>query len=121
MSDEKKYTQRDLVLAQREAFRDGAQALYYHEVIPAGPSLFSDALDEVRENIDKRYPFPRVTRPRVVRDTAGDQWRIRDGKLEVNCSFGWESAVSVTDIDMETLKRLSDLLANPTETVDADD
>jgi hypothetical protein len=122
MSTEKKYTERELVLAQRRAFRDGAQALYCHKVIPSGHSPYADALDEVRESTDKRYPLPKVTRPRVVSDGTLE-WKYENGYVmyRYSGSSDWYSTkYSEVPINPRRVEVLADLLANPTETVDAE-
>jgi hypothetical protein len=57
MSTQKLYTEREMVMAQREAFEAGADA--YACFVPWKGSAAEAAV---------RYPLPKVTRPRVVRD-----------------------------------------------------
>lgn len=63
MSAEKKYTERDLVLAKREGYVDCRVTHGYRDV---------HSREVYGEEARKRYPLPKVTRPRVVQDELGD-------------------------------------------------
>jgi hypothetical protein len=114
---EKKYTERDLVMAQREAFARGGYLLRD----PFTPR------DEWRRRAEREYPLPRVTRARVVRDTAGIAWRVVDGRLEfdrgderLEPSQQWATTdwYGTLRIGAERIRLWADLLANPTEEVE---
>ena len=108
-SDEKQYTERDLVLARREGFERGAVAL-------ASRGAFEDV---ARTEAERRYPLPKVTRPRVVTRTDIVEIRIMDGVLQYRgAGCGWSVYRQVYwSPGMQDAMR--DLLANPTEEVDA--
>ena len=120
MSDnsEKKYTEKDLILAKREGYVRGARQF------------------DMRGNTDWTYnasakgvfQLPKITRPRVVRtkDYINDrtyevQWRVRDGVLEAqeNICGEWRKGLSF-QVTPARVRVWSDLLANPTETVEDD-
>lgn len=105
----KKYTEREYVLAQRDAFMAGlADPIQYWG---------KDALQEAR----KRYPLPRVTRPRVVKDATGWEWMLADGsQLRYRASFASDWSDSLNLGAKGRIAALRDLLANPTETVEED-
>src|SRR5687768_8461977 len=77
MSDEKKYTLRDMVLAQREAWISGRATDIDDDYARA-------RRDDWQAKAKASYPLPKVTRPRVVTDPHESlvQWRISQAKLE---------------------------------------
>ena len=115
MTDEKRYTERDMVLAQREAWQNGAACHSTHKT-------FGD----IRRDAEKRYPLPKVTRPRVV-VVQGREWKVApDGQLLSRAaeppgfSVGertWTMRSQLMPI-VRDINALADLLANPTETVE---
>ena len=118
MTDSAKYTERALVLAQREAFVAGVDARYDQSVRPNRLSCVGE-FDKHCASVAAclRYPLPKVTRPRVLTDQYGTSWRVRDGQLEMKPteSISWTVAYRH---GVAALFR--DLLANPTEEVDDD-
>ena len=116
MSDEKKYTERDLVLAKREAFCAGRGAAFVHYDIgaPQGKAWPGSA-----HLAAERYPLPKVTRPRVVTREDGCQLRISGGQLQYKWLDGdWREYGSINWTPAQRAA-MADLLANPTEEVDA--
>lgn len=121
MSDEKKYTERDLILAKREAFRAGAYWGIEHS-----PRQDALVVSPVVAQAESRYPLPKVTRARVVRMGTFEfkaancdiYWR------EAGSSGAWNLAI-IRDtpggriLTADTVRTFVDLLANPTEEVDA--
>lgn len=106
MTDEPRYTERDMILAKREAYAAGAKAW--------GAASKNGVLRAARE-----YPFPKITRPRVVRDKfgVGMLWRVMSGELQ--SSFrGNEWCVEPAYVTPERVALWADLLANPTEEVE---
>lgn len=124
MSAEKKYTERDLVMAKREGWDECA----YQMTVCGQGSKESDAMR------DATFPLPKVVRPRVVEDPTSIPgarfWRVCDGKLQTRKGRGldteWydqQNAHAFHDRDFpyptrERLQLWSDLLANPTEEVE---
>lgn len=115
MSDEKKYTEREKVLAEREAYRKGnaserAMAFGSGNYVGGGPV-----------SAEKMYPLPKVTRPRIVVDRAGHEWTWVEGRLcfRQTPTSNWISASSSL-IGEGARDALATLLANPTEEVDAE-
>lgn len=123
MSDEKQYTETDLVKAKRQAFRDGA----VHAARTHGCGR--------PECADERYPLPKITRPRVVKYKA-HFFRVVDGRIQWSKPW-WKRASApesletwhdvegthpslVTVPSAELILILADLLANPTEEVEAE-
>lgn len=111
MPDEKAYTARDLILAKREGFATHCKRM-------CGWS------DKTAERVAaEEYPLPKITRPRVVTDSQGTEFRVRDGDLlegrrqDRPDNPGW-GQFSAWDITPERIRLWADLLANPTEEVD---
>lgn len=132
MSDEKKYTERELVLAKRHAFVDGSYWGYKASQEAAAKSVgvlgaWSRADADMAS--ESAYPFPKVTRPRVVQDPHDSTitYRAVDDLLEYNdglrgfIDIGSTSETWSND-NYPTKARVvlwADLLANPTEEVEA--
>lgn len=120
--DEKRYTERDLILAKREVYAD----------------LLCAAVGWSREGAEQKatgaFPFPKRTRPRVLteQDGRGLSFRFTGDPtnpfalFEYSVSGGREwrqtcSAESKLTVTAERVRIMADLLANPTEEVpDAD-
>lgn len=104
-------------MAQREAFVKGAE--YAHNTQwctnAASPEVMAI----------RTYEMPKVKRPRVVADPEQKhrQWRVANGsegpRLEVSSGSGWYGAHEWLPIP-ERVRVWADLLANPTEVVDAE-
>ena len=123
MSSEKKYTERDLVLAKREGYARarGASGL----LTPYG-------IECARAEAAGAFPLPKRTQPRVVKDpnrVHDAWWAVRDGELcwtdadpdqcrFISISVMWDaSSVRPT---RERVALWADLLANPLEEVEDD-
>lgn len=111
MSDEKQYTERDLVLAKREGYVLHCTQLCGNDEMAAARAV-------------GLFPLPKRTQPRVVKDGYGIEWRMNDGTLEWkgDSSRGrWEpsSAYGALAIGSKRVALWANLLANPTEEVDA--
>jgi len=118
VSDEKQYTERDLILAKREAYVDGR-----HESLTAARPTPSERAAYVRD-AERRYPLPKVTRARVIRRNVGHfgfDWRLVKNTLEYANpgKEDWEPYVPEKGEWADVAAILNDLLANPTEEVDA--
>lgn len=127
---QKLYTEREYVLAQREAFIDG----YITENdctcdLTSGCSSCRD-VGEVRAAA--RYPLPKVTRPRVVADPecGAFEWSVVRGELHVRnpeskSATEWGIANGHDFGAFEPTRRRvqvwADLLANPTEKCEMDE
>jgi hypothetical protein len=118
MSNEKKYTERDKVLFQREAW---TKALHLNT---------AHTWDWCAKSAAGQFPLPMVTRPRVVdsRDTPL-KYRISDGVIEraFKGHDNWHRstwndrpifAKDLRDGDVCELAAIVDVLANPTEEVE---
>lgn len=140
MSENVTMTQWEFVRAQREAFAEGVRRFHLHRIVPCGPRG-AEASGEVLAEVDEAYPFPKVERPRVVADPhAGSprgwdqKWRCVDNRLQWQGTLtdNWYPLETVNhsrvpdggyDIHTATPERIAlwaDLLAGPTELVDAD-
>lgn len=137
---EKTYTERELVLAQRESFAAGS-AWRWADTHPVADERVNDRERAVAE---RRYPLPRVTRPRMLPDphVEFDQfWRCVDGVIQwapnEHCrgerfwhALGEQSDLTfkapgatvalIHDVTIARIKLWADLLNNPTETVNDD-
>jgi hypothetical protein len=113
VSDEKKYTERDLVMAKREAFVEGAVLwrCYYTQ-------------DSARAAAERRHPLPKVTRPRVVADPHDGEvmWSYDVGGFRATAKYrNAMPLVRISEAHHMTHARAemwADLLANPLEEVD---
>ena len=130
MRDEKKYTERELVLAKRNAFVDGSYWGYNASQEAAAKSVgvlgaWSRADADMAS--ESAYPFPKVTRPRVVQDEVDGYWAVVDGALRWSTFGGGTGLICVnggfrTELLKPTPTRVAmwaDLLKNPTEEVEA--
>lgn len=138
-------TERDVIQRERAAFAEGVHwthayahqawmfktdnAAYRRDERLALPLL---QLEAVGVEAARRYPLPKVTRPRVVKDTDGTRWRISEGRLQFMrgggdwlCMLG-ESRSGSDRYGMglvptpERIRLWADLLANPNEEVEQD-
>jgi hypothetical protein len=118
MSDEKKYSERDMVMARRQGFVTGIHEFYSHRDVPRHLSYVTDDAERKAARV---YPLPTVTRPREHVDKDGYRWRCVDGRLESKSSryAEWSCDDSCLVRPSDALA-LADLLANPTETVEDD-
>lgn len=113
MSDAPKlYTERDLVLAKRAGFVEGLTDAKMHSATAA---LWSYPAMDRRAR--RKFPLPKVTRPRVLTDSSGERWTVRAGQIALyTCDLSPRVRPSA-----DRVKLWADLLANPTETVEADE
>lgn len=120
MSDnsEKKYTEKDAILLKRQAYMEGMSMM---------PSFVTLTPDTLQREAKRRFPLPRVTRPRVVTENPfGLEYRaVRrpDGLLVIERRLAhsaekW-SEPNLT-LDPARVKFLAELLATPDETVEDD-
>lgn len=112
MTDAKQFTQRDVIEAERAAFIAGLNA----------KPLRGDPWTGAAHEAAKRYPFPKVTRLRVVADTKYRLWwKVEDGRIvwsRPGCDE-WSLLIhSGVDADTHMVALWADLLANPTEEVE---
>lgn len=118
MSDEKKYTERDLILAKREG--------YVRHCNEACGQWSEHAMQKFAESA---YPLPKVTRARVVKDPMdGSGWAVKDGMLQwtydatarmcIIAVFDEPAFWSKYRPTPARIRLWADLLANPTEEVD---
>jgi transposase InsO family protein len=130
MSDETKYTERDVVRRERTAFEAGANwaALRLAGAIPGPRSCMT-----VQEAAADRYPLQRMMRPRVVTDRNGTEWCFGLGPedrfsamrgttlLMARVQGVWVNDASprYPNITADIAADLAPLFANPTEEDDA--
>lgn len=119
MTDEKKYTQRDMVLAQRTAFEEGAHWAW------DGHWRRDTRPDEYAEAAIQRYPIPKISRPRVMVDRWGMAWKYEResfwyslGTNPIEWKHNDEDSV-VHELTPGRVALWNNLLARPTEEVDA--
>jgi len=114
MSAAPKYTERDLVLAKR-----GAYACGYGD----GSHWFTSP-SKVQHIAIAKYPLPEpTTRPRVVKDKYGIEWRLSEGRLEwksPQTGDEWQGTdkYGAIDIGQRRIEVWADLLLTPTEEVE---
>jgi hypothetical protein len=119
MSGERIYTERDLVLAKREAYCVGR-----HVSLTAVPMAPADRT-YYWHDAELRYPLPKIVRPRVVRDESVDwlrEFRVVDGCFEARKHTGLGSEWTRDGFDgwhlsPAVIRLFADLLAHPTEEV----
>jgi hypothetical protein len=110
VSDEKKYTERDLVMAKREAYLQGCVR-------------FGCDKPRAADYCVSRYPLPKVTRARVVADPHDGEvmWSYDVGGFRATAKYrNAMPLVRISEAHHMTHARAemwADLLANPTEEV----
>lgn len=133
MADEKTYTEKEVVLRERKAFYSGYVALNWCSCEA------SEVCGTCQAETNRRYPLPKVTRPRVVIDAGGAgvrEWRYVEGQIQtrVRGTTHWfclahgdafaAKAVQHEDVGFawtpERINMLAKLIADPTEIVDDD-
>lgn len=126
MSDEKKYTEREMVLAKRTAFVMGAAALHIQAEIP-DTARASNAVDRVTDSafVASRYPLPKKRVGRVVRSTETgfryELWNHEGGGITIVTDSGiklHDAGSHVRCLPLVDVPLIADLLANPTEEVE---
>lgn len=110
---DKTVTEREAVLRERTGYYAG----YVDGVCAADPGAVISP-SHIQERAAKRFPLPKVTRPRVVADSEGNAWRVVDGNLECRDAVNEWTRVRHCGITAERLRMWADLLANPTEEVE---
>ena len=112
MNDEKKYTEREVILCQQAAFEEGCRAVFRHE---EGVTSWQGSRTLAR----KRFPLPKMTRPRVVHDHNDRcDYRAMNGTIERRDEWQDWRLVNDTPPTARRVKLWADLLANPTEEVE---
>lgn len=112
-------TERQAIERERAAFVTGASYQWQRGCGYSGDWAANKAAIAARE----LYPLPKVKRQRVVNDRAGISYRAIDGFIEWQltsdkwCRYSCHGAVPIPT--SERVKLWADLLANPTEEVDA--
>ncbi|MGJ0510237.1 MAG: hypothetical protein ACR652_24595 [Methylocystis sp.] len=113
-TDEKKFSERDLILAKREAFKNGAAWMKGEVVYGSAPNGgWADAANE-------RYPMPKAIKPRVI-TANGTNYRVVDGWLEeqsacISPAPAWKRVGGLPYYN-DGLTRLADLILDPTREV----
>lgn len=104
----------DAVRRERKAYQSGAEDWVTDEVVRGVRST----LPNIKEKAARRFRLPQVERPRVVTD-GSKEWRIENGEVQVRYSNTWQGHCREY-ITTARIALLADLLANPTELVDAE-
>ena len=116
MSTEKKYTERDLILAKREGYAIATAKAYAHNY---DPERCRGVCADAKREADAKFPLPSRTKSRRVQSpTTGVWYRVKDGVLQrstVLSSSGW---ADLARLDIEDLELVTALLASPMETVE---
>lgn len=130
-------TQKEFVMAQREAFASGVRWLFAQGSAPHGLGKYVD--EPITRCAAQSLFSLKVKRPRVVADPHSgftQRWRVRDGVIEWESSWDgkgdtWEQLVAEYGfstghpggINVVTPRRIrvwADLLDNPTEESEAE-
>lgn len=116
MSDEKTVTEKEAILRERAAFVFGAKRW---------PDMQNVCVEEAK----RRYPLPLITRPRVVTDKDGSEWRVAGSRVE--CRVGpnepFRASSAERDLAMQIRvdekfrREFASLLLEPNETVPDED
>jgi hypothetical protein len=122
MSDEKRYTERDVVLRERAAFLE-ACGVCVNE-LPQWPW-------QAKQAAERRYPLPKVTRPRAVTLSEGYEVTVRPESVtsksggftvkrngETVCIYGNTLALRAYLYTLDDLRAVVGLLESPTEEVE---
>lgn len=107
-------SEKDAILRERAAFEKGAE--WGHHIAPLVGYQDAEA--------QRRYPLPKVTRPREKKDCAGVRWRALGSTVQW-CLYpdgNWNDVdtrgCGAMYLTVERVILIADLLANPTEEVD---
>lgn len=139
MSDDKTFTERDVILRERKAYIEGARATEAAHRSVLRCSYFHD-LSIVESQAQRIYALPKVKRPRVVeRIGAFGPLCMKINGVEVMFTYASKAAAQSANIVWNPLRyhlergnesladdilfvaeMLLELSAQPTETVDAD-
>lgn len=113
------YTEKDVVLREREAFVAGYACAHGAWLVDVRPA---------KSEAESRYPLPKVTRARVVRDPHDStiEYRLTDGGYQYREKCGkWTNMDAIGETwskdNCPTPERATlwaDLIANPTEEVE---
>ena len=128
MSEQKMISEREAVMRERAAFVAGAERFACEGCKGLAP-------DYAGKEAAERYPLPTVTRPRVVTDPHlrddSVSWRVfdgviqyrenRDAMLDSIIDSSWVVGPPQFIPTAERVAMWADLLANPTEEVEASD
>ncbi len=123
MSETQLYSERDLILAKRRAFRQGA--LHNDKCKSVDEASAHNAA--IEREAAECYPLPKKVVPRVVTATEQEgtrcSFRIVDGRFQYRKEYWdvtrWDSLNAI--ISMDEAKAIADLLASPTVEVDTGD
>jgi hypothetical protein len=125
MSDAPKvYTEREYQLGRRKAFEDGATCWVGEARGRASHMLPAVTMYEVRADAERKFPLPKVERPREVTDPNDrTRWRFVNGEFETFNSIGdcWHPCRTGMTYWLPTPERVemwAALLASPTETIE---
>ncbi|RTL04098.1 MAG: hypothetical protein EKK62_17025 [Acidimicrobiia bacterium] len=125
---EKTYTEKDVVLREREAFVAGATAVFDAFGIDPWNHRIVGEWKGMECMARARYPLPKVTRARVVQDPEGDgYWVICSGLVRWTMFDNGAGGIDLTNRSRPELLQITpkrvalwaDLLANPTEECEA--
>lgn len=117
MSDIKLDTERELILAKREGWAI-ATCAGLANFAGNGHSYTSGPCERCKMAATEAYPFPKVTRPRVVKDGDGDSWRWTPGDgLKVDRGSNG-TFVPPSTIRESAREVVGNLLLNPAEEVE---
>lgn len=114
-------TKREIRIARQAADSAINHAWPWISSVGRSPWIGSDAIK------DRLYPLPKVTRPRVLKDRFGVDWRMAGNVLENRERDGreWRTTLAPTDCDgtsylgtADRVKLWADLLARPNEEVE---
>ena len=109
-------TEREAVARERAAW-DEAADFFRHTLSAGRGGEFS------KQARDRRYPLPKTTRPRVVKDPIGPyEWRCVDGELEYrlpDVELSWRDGSPLGwSLTPARVALWADLIERPTEDVE---
>lgn len=115
-------TEREAVLRERAAFENGVNSMFIENAVPA-TSETSEACSRLEAEAATRYPLPKVTRARVLKnDTvfgSAYEFTVIDGTIKERLYGGSWKTPSGWLLTADVVDAWADLLANPTEEVKA--
>jgi hypothetical protein len=118
MRDEKRYTEKEMVRLNSQAFEYGAA---FNEALHNGSGACNIRIDHSVHHGEagRRYPLPKVERPRVVTDKQGVDWRVIGdvAQARFDADHPWESR-PIISMTKDRALLIADLFARPSELVD---
>lgn len=123
MTEQKMVTEAEAVQRERAAARHGFSSCNVDQLRLNGGTHGSYVQEQIDEAVAEKYPMPTITRPRVVSDNYGNEYRVvtapfsRQDKIEIReKGHEWRHVLWLGS----NRKALREILDEPNETVEVE-